>query len=405
MSRWRSVSALLACALIAGCSSLPGWMLLQRKSAITDYRHFDAAPIRRAAVPSVLPIEPDANPRLPAKINGQDFDTAMAASGTVALIVVRGGRVVLERYYDGYQRDSITTSFSAAKSVVSAMVGIAIGEGKIGNVDEPITRYIPELAQADARFVRVTIRNLLEMRSGIAFDEGYAYPWTDAARFYLGRDLMSLIGGLRIERPPDQAFNYISVNTQLLGLLVERATGQRLAAYAEEKIWQPMGAAFDATWSLDSADGGEAKAFCCLNARALDFARFGLIYLNQGRYNGRQIVPADWVRASTQARERLPADAGGRWNIEREGTPRAVFYAWQWRRVAQAAPETVGGIRPGADFFALGLHGQYIYVAPEQDTVIVRLGKDFGDIAWPPLLGRIARMNAAAPAASGDPSK
>lgn len=405
MSKLRLALALMACILIAGCSTLPAWMLLQRKSAITDYRHFDETPIHKASVPSVLPIEPDVNFILPATINGQAFDAAMTSNDTVALIVVRAGRVVLERYYNGYQRDSITTSFSAAKSVVSAMVGIAIGEGKIGSVDEPVTRYIPELAQADARFVHVTIRNLLEMRSGIAFDEGYGLPWTDAAKFYLGHDLLSLIAGLRIQRPPDQAFNYISVNTQLLGLLVERATGQRLAAYAEEKIWQPMGAAFDASWSLDSADAGEAKAFCCLNARAIDFARFGLIYLNQGRYNDRQIVPADWVRASTQVRERVPADAGGRWNIEHDGTPRAVFYAWQWRRSAEATSQAAGGIRPGADFFALGLHGQYIYIAPDQDTVIVRLGKDFGDVAWAPLLGRIARMNAAKPVASANPSK
>jgi CubicO group peptidase (beta-lactamase class C family) len=368
-------------------------MIVQRKSSITDYRHFDETPIRKPAVASVLPIEPDANLKLPATINGLDFDTAMTANDTVAFIVVRHGKVVLERYYDGYRRDSITTSFSAAKSVVSAMVGIAIGEGKIGSVDEPITRYIPELARADARFVDVTIRNLLEMRSGIAFDEGYGMPWTDAARFYLGQDLMPLIDDLRIQGPPDRAFNYISVNTQLLGLLVERATGVRLATYAEQKIWQPMGAAYDASWSLDSKDAGEAKAFCCLNARALDFARFGLIYLDHGKYNGRQIVPADWVRASTEARERVRADASGQWNIEREGTPRAVFYAWQWRRPAVTAPDTASGIKPGADFFAVGLHGQYIYVAPEQDTVIVRLGKDYGDIVWPTLLGKIARMN------------
>jgi CubicO group peptidase (beta-lactamase class C family) len=386
--------ALAACLSLSACGYLPPWMAMQRKSAITDYRHFDEAAIHKPAEASSLPVDIDAHPQLPAQINGVDFDTAMTANDTVALIVVRHGRVILERYYNGYRRDSITTSFSAAKSVVSAMVGIAIGEGRIGSVEEPITRYIPELARADARFVNVKIRNLLEMRSGIAFAEGYGAPWTDAARFYLGQDLVGLIDGLRIQQAPDLAFNYISVNTQLLGLLVERATGVRLAAYAEQKIWQPMGAAYDASWSLDSMDAGEAKAFCCLNARALDFARFGLIYLDHGKYNGRQIVPADWVRASTEARERVTPDAGGKWNVEREGTPRAVFYAWQWRRVAEAAPGTPSGIRPGADFYALGLHGQFIYVAPEQDTVIVRLGKDFGDVGWPALLGKIARMNA-----------
>jgi CubicO group peptidase (beta-lactamase class C family) len=252
---------------------------------------------------------------------------------------------------------------------------------------------VPELASRDARFAYITIRHLLAMRSGIRFDEGYLSPFDDAARFYLTPDLLSRMTAVQIKGPPDETMSYSSGDTQLLGLIIERATGVRLPEYLQEKIWQPMGAAYDASWSLDSEKKGMTKAFCCLNARPLDYARFGLLYLNGGKFNGRQIIPEQWVSESTAVRPYAGVDAPARWNMELAAGPRPAYYTWQWRRPAERDPDSVLGFKPRRDFYAEGLHGQVIYIAPDQDMVIVRLGMQHGQVWWPGLLGAIARLN------------
>jgi len=378
--------------LLAGCADLPPWMMVQQQSAITDYRHFQNAPIVRAPVPSPLPVADGEQFRLPG-FGGEPFDAVMEKTGTVAIVIVKHGKILLERYYNGYQRDSIVTSFSVAKSVVSALVGIAIRDGHIASIDDPITRYLPELAGTDQRFTRITIRNLLEMRSGIRFDEGYRSPWADASAFYLTPDLAAKLKGLSIERAPDERYHYSSGDTQLLGTIVQRATGTPLPRYLQDKIWQPMGAAYDASWSVDSSQSALPKAFCCINARALDFARIGLLYLNEGRVDSHQIVPAEWVRQSTLVREHAGSTPASRWNIEAPNTYAAAYYAWQWRRAPSADSASELGVKPGHDFYAEGHLGQFIYVAPDQDMVIVRFGLRYGNAWWPGVMGQIARLN------------
>ncbi|WP_426210860.1 serine hydrolase domain-containing protein [Massilia sp. TWP1-3-3] len=366
--------------------------MAQQQSAITDHRHFQNAAIARAPKASLLPSAVGEPVQVP-DFGGESFDAVMEKTGTVAIVVVKHGKVVLEQYYNGYQRDSIVTSFSVAKSMVSALVGIAIRDGHIATVDDPITRYLPELAINDQRFTRITIRNLLEMRSGIQFVEGYGSPFADASRFYLTPDLAGKIKGLRIEHAPDAAYQYSSGDTQLLGTIVQRATGVPLPRYLQEKIWQPMGAAYDASWSLDSQQSALPKAFCCVNARALDFARFGQLYLKDGSFNGQQIVPAEWVRQSTQVREHAGSSAASRWNMEAPNTFAAAYYAWQWRRPPVVDVPSELGVKPSHDFYAEGHLGQFIYVAPDEDMVIVRFGKRYGNAWWPGVLGRIARLN------------
>jgi CubicO group peptidase (beta-lactamase class C family) len=377
--------ALLATLAFAARDIVPPWMAIQGKALISDFRHFDAMPITRAAVPSPLPVRPAAL-AWPAAA-GSAPEAWLADKGTVALIVLRRGELVYEGYFDGFTRGSVGTSFSVAKSIVSALVGIALAEGRIGSLDDPLTRHLPELGRADARFARITLRHLLLMRSGIAFDEGYRSPLSDASRFYLSRDLAARVRALKIAGEPDRQQAYKSGDTQLLGLVLERATGMPLARYAESRLWQPMGAAFDTSWSLDSAGSGMAKAFCCVNARALDFARFGQLFLEGGRVGGRQVVPEAWVRESTAVAERSGSNDTQRRNIERAHSERRAFYAYQWRRAALANGE------PAADFYAQGLLGQYVYVAPQTRTVLVRLGRRQGDVFWPAFLGDLARLN------------
>ncbi|MGZ3159181.1 MAG: serine hydrolase domain-containing protein [Burkholderiaceae bacterium] len=378
---------------LCACSDLPLWAIAQGKASVTDYQHFSNAPIMHAEQASALPLNAGTKLRLPEMIAGESFDITMERNGTIAFIVLQHGNIIVEHYYNGYQRDSITTSFSVAKSVVSALLGIAIHEKKIGSVEEPITRYVPELLKNDRRFSRIKLRHLLEMRSGILFDDGKGSPWSDAAIFYLTPDLHSKLTALKIKRTPDQAYHYSSGDTQLLALIIQRATGMPLPNYLQEKIWQPMGAAYDASWSLDSSEHRTPKAFCCLNARPIDFARFGLMYLNQGQINGHQIVPAEWVKMSTEAREHATNDAASRWNIEKMDELGTAYYTWYWRRMPMMDPAADIKMRPGADFYAEGLLGQVIYIAPGQDMVIVRVGDRWGDLPWTQLFSQIAQLN------------
>ncbi len=391
----RHAGGLLAAAtlLLVGCDSLPLWMVMQRQAQITDYQHFDAQTLPRAATPRVLPVEPGAL-AWPGGGDAAAAETFLAEQGTVALVVLRRGQVVYERYFNGFARDSVGTSFSVAKSMVSVLVGVAIGEGRIRSVDDPVTTYLPELLKNDPRFARITLRHLLQMRSGIAFDEGYRTPWTDASRFYLTQDLPARVAALKIAGEPGRTYSYQSGDTQLLGMAVQRAVGLPLAAYAASRIWQPMGAEFDATWSVDSTGSATAKAFCCLNARAVDYARFGQLMLDEGRIGGRQVVPADWVRQSTAAQLGLPgADDSAQRNIEWRGGRSSAFYAWQWRRTLAAGPPVEAPPQPGSDFYAEGILGQFIYIAPATQTVVVRLGRERGKPFWPAWLGELARLN------------
>lgn len=400
-------SALALAATLTGCGSLPLWMITQQRSTITDHQHFTNAPIPAAHRPSPLPV---ATPplALPALTSSETMEQLMERQGTVALLILRDGRVVYERYFNGRERDTLLTSFSMAKSVVALLLGQAIRDGHVRSVDDPVTRYLPELAQQDARFAQIRLRDLLAMRSGIAFEETYSRPWSEVAVFYLTPNLARAVAGLRIAEPPDQRFHYSSGDTQLLGMAIERATGRRLHQLVTDGLWQPMGAEMDASWSLDSALQGQAKAFCCLNARAIDYARLGQLMLQHGRVDGRQLVPESWIDAVLQVREHPGETADARRNIESPDQPDAAFYTWQWRRMPQGsllatppadAAQPAERLVPGTDFYAQGQHGQYIYVAPQQRTVVVRLGTDRRPgLWWPGLLGQLARVGTDAPA-------
>ena len=399
MKRWqrRSLRALtalaaasaLALAALLAFTPVPLWLVLQGgRAGIDDHRHFASQPIARAETPSPLPAAP-APLRWPGGLDAAATEADLAARGTVALLVAHRGQLVHERYFDGHTADRLTAVFSIAKSVVSLLLVMAIEDGHIAGVDEPVTRYLPELAAQDARFAQVTLRHLLAMRSGIAFDEGYRSPTSDAARFYLSPDLEAEVARLRIERAPNQIHKYQSGDTQLLGQVIERATGLPLARYAEQRLWRPLGAEFDASWSLDQGD--QARAFCCLNARARDLLRVGLMVAADGQWNGRRIVGADWLRQSTAAMSGLPGPADPAWrNIERPHAREAAFYAWHWRvRPLPGGPP----LQPGSMVYAQGLHGQILLIDRDSRMVVLRLGRRQSDRHWPTWMDELVRLN------------
>lgn len=298
------------------------------------------------------------------KADSVSLDWVLEKNNTVAFLIIKNDTIQYERYFKGYDQESIIPSFSMAKSVTSILIGCAIDDGFIRSVDESITNYIPELKKNG--FEKVTIKHLLQMTSALKFSESYINPFGQAASFYYGRNLKHEISKLKLKGTPGQKFEYVSGNTQLLGLVLERALKVKtVTQYFQEKLWTPLEMEYDASWSIDKKNEGTEKTFCCINARARDFAKIGRLYLNKGNWNGKQIVSEKWVEASTTIDT---ADGG------------VNYYKYQWW-----LPSTSG------DFMAEGILGQYVYVNPSQDVVIVRMGKNNGRINWSDFFSLLAK--------------
>jgi CubicO group peptidase (beta-lactamase class C family) len=282
----------------------------------------------------------------------------LEASGTTAFLVIYDDELVYERYFNGYNERSLNTSFSMAKSFASALVGIAIDEGHIKSVDEPITNYIPELLEKDKRFRSITIRHLLTMSSGIKYEEGGDLPWSEEAddtKTYYATDLRELALNCQIEGEPGEYFEYNNYNPLLVGLILKRATGMPVSHYMEAKLWKPMGMEADGSWSLDSTESGFEKMESGVNARARDFAKFGMLFAKEGNWSGKQLISRGWVKESTRP--------------DTNTDPSSDYQYFWWVNTPNGKNH----------FSAQGNYGQYIYVAPEKDLVIVRLGKEEGE--------------------------
>jgi CubicO group peptidase (beta-lactamase class C family) len=294
-------------------------------------------------------------------------DDLIHATGTRAFLVVHRDRVVVERYLDGATARDRQTSFSMAKSVLSTLVGIAVDDGLL-SLDEPVTTYLPELAERDPAFSAITLRNLLTMASGIRYRED-GMPWSDDALTYYGTDLRELaLTRPRVEGEPGERWLYNNFHPLLLGLVLERVTGTTLSDFTATRLWQPLGAEADATWSLDSERSGFEKLESGVNARPRDFARLGLMMLHEGRWNGHRVVSEKWVREATAAST---------------ATDPAPFYQYLW----WVGPDDPDGT---ASYFARGKYGQTIGVFPDEDVVIVRLGTTDAGVDWPARLQELA---------------
>lgn len=283
------------------------------------------------------------------------FEEFLDQSATVAFLVIQNDTIKYEHYSPKYDEASIVPSFSMAKSITSILIGCAIDDHLIKSVNEPVTNYIPELK--DQGFDTVSIEQVLQMTTQIKFNESYVNPFGDAATFYYGTNLRRSVSKMKLKSKPSSPFDYTSGNTQILGLILERAlNGKTISTYLEEKLWQPLQMEYDASWSLDRKKDGLEKTFCCVNARARDFAKIGRLYLNKGNWNGTQIVSEDWVNQSTK----VDTTNGSAW-----------YYQYQWW-----LPTKDG------DFTAQGILGQYIYVNPNKNMIIVRLGKKRKNVNW-----------------------
>lgn len=270
---------------------------------------------------------------------------------SLAFLVFKKDSILYEEYWNEGAKGSITNSFSMAKTFVSVLVGIAIGEGKIKSVDQSVGDFLPEFKNGEN--AKLKVKHLLTMSSGIDFDEDYISPFAYPAKAYYGSDIRTLTMKYKLTEEPGKVFKYLSGNTELLAFVLEKATGKSISAYASEKLWIPLGASKSAFWSLDHKDGVE-KAYCCFNSNARDFARIGALYMHQGSFNGNQIVPADYVQQSI-----VPANL-----VDEENKPNDR-YGYSWWMLDYKGMHI---------YYARGILGQYVVAIPDKNILMVRLG-------------------------------
>ncbi|MCC5992923.1 MAG: serine hydrolase [Rhodobacteraceae bacterium] len=366
------ISGILAVLLLAGFLWLrqsPYWAgitLFSDATRAENFRNMDSIfPYREVARgDSVWAFEHAPQP-LPEiyDFDGTSHDLAafLDRTETTGLMVVHAGAITHEEYRLGADETAPFTSWSVAKSVLSALIGIALEEGHIASIRDPIGQYVPTLA--DSGYGAVPIEDALTMSSGVDFDEDYDNPRSDINMLFLnamafGTPIEESIAELHSIRAPGEFNEYISSDTMALGLVLEAATGMPVAKYLSTRLWAPMGAEAGATWSTDRT--GREIALCCLNATLRDYARFGRLYLEGGARDGRQIVPAGWVQASVNptAPHLQPGD-----NPLSDWT---FGYGYKWW-----IPEN-----PQGDFTAIGVWGQYVYVDPVREVVIVKTSTD-----------------------------
>lgn len=301
------------------------------------------------------------------ELNIQDLKDYLEKTDTSSFIVIEGDDIIYEKYLNGYESDSLVTSFSVAKSFASTLIGIAIDEWLIDSVHDPITKYIPELTERDQGFSEITIEHLLMMSSGISYKE-FPFLNGDDAKTYFWPDLQDLaVNMTKIDGEPMQRFHYNNYHPLLIGVILERATGMSVSQYMEEKLWTQIGAEFDAGWSLD--EEGFEKMESGINARAIDFAKFGKLLMENGQWDEKQVVSRNWVMQATSP----PAIS----NYEEYYSEyhdyifddEKGFYKYFWWGIQRDA---------GYDYFAQGDHGQFIYLSPHKNLIILRFGERYG---------------------------
>lgn len=320
--------------------------------------NFPAKIVEKADRPFVFPRVD--NKSLPADFvhNGTTYNTLkyIDSSYTQGFLFIKNDTIQYENYWRGQKEDIRHISWSMAKSYVSALFGIAMEEGFIKSIDQTVDEYLPELKGSG--YDGVKIKDVLQMSSGVKFNEDYSDPNSDINRYFegfvFGKSQDEFAGTLVNELPPGTYNKYVSIDTHILGMIIVKATGKSLTNYLQEKIWQPIGAEFDAYWLADGK--GMEMANGGLNASLRDFAKLGRLYLNKGNWEGNQIVPEAWFEASTSSiEEHLQVGS-------KNSASLSVGYGYQW------------WILDGneGEFMAIGIFNQHIYINPTTNTVIVK---------------------------------
>jgi len=313
---------------------------------LSDYQQFENRLLPASKNPQPWPLHKDYN-----TINlSERLEAFHQKTKTVAFVLIKNDSLFFEKYYEGYGPDSKSNSFSVAKSFVSALLGRAIKEGKIESLDQKVKEFIPELQGTFAD--QVTVGDLSSMASGQKWDEAYYSPLSVTTAAYFVDDLGQLILQQPIDEEPGKKYIYKSGTTQLLGMVLTKATGKSLTDYLYETLWNPMGAEYESYWQIDNKESGLEKAYCCIASNAKDFARLGKLYKDYGRWQGQVLLDSTFIAKSIQAR-----------------FPESPEYGYGWWLKSYK----------GHDVFMMRGHlGQYIVVFPKENIILVRLGHTKG---------------------------
>jgi CubicO group peptidase (beta-lactamase class C family) len=279
-------------------------------------------------------------------------------SKTTAFLIIRNDSVLYEKYLNGYSKESMNTTFSVAKSITSLMVGRAIDEGLIKNSEASVVEYLPELLSVDSLYKDLKLSHLLDMKSGVQFKD-HDLIWGDKPKAYYHPELRDRIMELPITDVPGTKFQYNSYNPIIVGMILEKVCGTSPAVYFEKQLWNKMGMEFGGSWSMDSELSGMTKMESGLNLRARDFAKFGRLVLNKGKLDGESLVSAEWLDQIFQVDEdHIVAGYNGE-----------IYYKNYWWIYSENGKE--------ADIISGWGHlGQYLYIFPKSNVIIVRMGKD-----------------------------
>ncbi len=308
---------------------------------LEDYKEFDNVKIEND-VPQPWPKHKDYN----SVSETERLQKYNEAYGAIAYVIIKNDSIWFENYYDGFDENSKTNSFSMAKSYVSGLMGKAIEEGYIKSLDQPVSDFFPEFSEGLA--AKMTVGDLSSMASGTNWDEKYYSPLSITTRAYFDDDLKKVILGLKVIKEPGQAYKYSSGDTQLLAMVIEKATGKKLYDYLTESFWKPLGSENETLWQVDSKEHDLVKAYCCIASNAKDFARFGKLYKDHGKWKGKKLLDSAFVAKSITPRF--------------AESPQYGYGFWMQKR-------------NGKSFFMMRGHlGQYVIVEPEDNIIIVRLG-------------------------------
>jgi CubicO group peptidase (beta-lactamase class C family) len=383
MKRIKIILTLLAGVMILftcmQCSteSYPGRWVIWNKSDIEDYMKFPNYSFHASNNPfyfhSNFDFTYDSLHVSEKKNRKTPLYKILEKSHTTAFLIIRNDTILYEKYLNGYDKQSVNTSFSTAKSITSLLVGAAIDDGFITSENARVTDYIPELLQIDTGYSCLKLSHLLDMRSGIQFKD-HDLPWGDKPKAYYHPRLRDRVLELPLTSQPGESFKYNSYNPILTGLIIERTTGLSPAKYFEQKIWNQLGMEYDGSWSMDSEDSNMIKMESGLNLRAIDFAKLGRIVLNYGKWNGQQLVSEQWFRNCFSI---LPEH-----NVTDMGEE--IYYEnfwWLYSKDKQN-PYIISG---------WGHLGQYLYIFPDKQLIIVRMGKKKGNVdSWGKIFKEIA---------------
>ncbi len=305
-----------------------------------DYSYFNNRTIA-IEKPQPWPISQDYN-----KVKSTlKLDSLHTANKSIAYLIIKNDSLWFEEYYDSYNRDSKTNSFSMAKSMVAAALGKALELGYITSLEDKVKKYLPELSGQYAD--DLTVKDLVTMQSGLKWDESYNSPFSVTTKAYFYDNLSETMLQLPISSAPGQGFKYQSGDTQLLAMVLSEALPISLSEFLSTYFWKPMGAEKEALWQYNAKDGVE-KAYCCIASNALDFARFGKLYKDKGTWYGNSLLDSTYIATST-----IPAD------------PQSPEYGYGW---------WLGEYRNKNIVYMDGHLGQYVIAIPEDNIIIVRLG-------------------------------